>query len=313
MIFLIQTRYSCRSFYALGTFNSIKIPDRADEALLDSAVRRVREIERKMSVFFKDSEIARLNRLAGKSSVPLSDDTFLVLKHAAEISKASEGAFDITLGPLINLWRRAGKENRIPCEEEREACKKLSGYEDVLFKGSNLVALRRIGQAVDLGGIAKGYAADEVRKLLVSQGVESALINLGGNVVTIGLRPDKSLWKVGLQNPNSLRGALFCYLEAEDKTVVTSGGYERFFMKDGVRYHHILDPKTGTSVQSGLLSVTAVCKSSMDADALTTAFFVLGPKRGIPLFERFGASAVYVTEGEEIYASVDLAGTLKGS
>jgi thiamine biosynthesis lipoprotein len=169
------------------------------------------------------------------------------------------------------------------------------------------VALKKTGQSLDLGGIAKGYAADEVRHILTKNGVKSAMINLGGNIVAIGRRPDGKPWQIGIQNPLQPTGIYLGVISAEDKTVVTSGCNERFFMKDGVRYHHIIDPRTGKPAQSGLLSVTAVCKNSAEADALTTALFILGQEKGLKLLKKFKAEAIFVKEDLSVFATPGLA------
>lgn len=265
-----------RNFFSLGTVNTIKIYNCDDKELLERAVTRVNEIDDLMSAFKVDSDVSILNRNSGKGFIDIHPDTFKVLNRSIEFSQMSSGAFDITIRPMVELWGIGKKKNFIPCEDEINKVKKLVNYKGVLLDKSNCRACLEIpGQSIDFGGIAKGFAADEVKKILVEGNVENALINLGGNIVTIGNRPDGRPWQIGIQNPLEATGSHLGILNVSDKTIVTSGCNERFFMKDGIRYHHILDPRTGMPAKTTALSITAVADCSMDADALTTALFIL--------------------------------------
>lgn len=300
-------------FYALGTLNKITAyGERAPEGV-ERAAARVFEIDAKMSAFREDSEITRISRSAGSGAVTVSAETFSLLRRAKDISKASGGAFDITLRPLTSLWEAGRAANRIPGDSEIAACKELVGCRDLLFEEkARAVGLRRRGQSIDLGGIAKGYAADEAAAALRESGIRHAMINLGGNLAAVGTRPDGSPWRVGIQHPAARRGEYFAALETSGGAVVTSGGYEQFFIQNGVRCHHILDPQTGRPAQSTVAGVTVVCGSSADADGLTTALFVLGPHRSSDLLARYGAEAVFVCESGgagndfQVYATAGL-------
>jgi len=227
-----------------------------------AAADRVLKIHSRMSVYEEGSDVARINSYAGRSPQSIPPDTFSLLRRALHFSELSDGAFDITVRPLTQLWGIGKKKDFIPSAEEISQALKLVSCRDLLLDDKNCTAfLRKPGMAIDLGGIAKGYAADEVRRILLEHGIGSAMVNLGGNIVTVGLREDGLPWQVGIQNPLSPRGGYMGTIETEDKAVVTSGSNERFFVKDGVRYHHILDPRTGYPAESGLLSVTAVCVS----------------------------------------------------
>ena len=183
----------------------------------------------------------------------------------------------------------------VPSDSEIQTELNLVSYQDIGLNERSLgVSLKKPGQSLDLGGIAKGFAADEVRRILLKNGVRSAMINLGGNVMAIGRRPDGQPWQIGVQNPLAPTGQYLGILSVTDKTVVTSGCNERFFMKDGIRYHHILDPRTGRPAQNSVLSVTAVCDCSEDADALTTALFILGPENSEPLLRKIQAEAIFI-------------------
>lgn len=296
-----------KSFFALGTFNHIRIFDQLDEQLLELAIQRIAEIETFMSAFQEDSDVSRINRNAGSGLVPIRAETYALIQKALEFSELSDGAFDITVRPLVDLWGIGKKMNYIPKEEEIIKTKQLVNYRKlILDEKSHSAALTEKGQAIDLGGIAKGYAAEEVKRIFLENGVKSALINLGGNILTIGCQLDGQPWKIGVQNPTAPTGKSIGVLSVVDKTIVTSGSNERFFMKDGIRYHHILDPRTGMPAQSGILSVTVICDSSTDADALTTAIFALGPERGMELVKKREAEVIFVTENLDVIASIGL-------
>lgn len=307
-----QKEYIDRNFYSLGTVNYIKIYDCEDEELIDAAVKRVLEIDDFMSAFKPHSYVSKLNYNSGREYVDLSPDTLKLLNRSIEFSRMSRGAFDITIRPLIELWGIGKKQNYIPCEQEIKNVMKLINYNDLLIDNENCrAALRCPGQAIDLGSIAKGYAADEVKRILISSNVKSALINLGGNILTIGGRPDGKPWQIGIQNPLAATGQFVGVLSVKDKTVVTSGSNERFFIKDNVRYHHILDPRTGKPANTSFLSVTAVCDSSTDADALTTSLFILGPQLGQSMLEKLNAEAVFITENLDVIVTDGLRENLR--
>jgi thiamine biosynthesis lipoprotein len=297
-----------REFGGLGTISQIHLYGLADPRLLDKAVGRVLEIDQKMSAFNPASEISALNRNAGRKPVRVSRETFLLLKQAREFGALSAGAFDPTVRPLVALWGINKKPDFIPAEEAIGRALKLVDFRGLELDEAECTArLGKDGQAADLGGIAKGYAADEVRRILAEGGAKSAVINLGGNIVTLGSRPDGSPWRIGVQNPASVRGTALGTLSVKDRSVVTSGSNERFFIREGVRYHHILDPRTGMPARSGLLSVTAVGESSMEADALSTAAFVLGMEKGTALLKKRRLEAVFATDDGKVYVTEGLA------
>lgn len=300
------------SFYALGTANFIT----AFGCVGDSAIRlardRVLEVDDEMSAFKPGSDISILNDSSGCGPVRLHGETVALLNRALEYSRLSGGAFDCTVRPLTKLWGIGKKGDYVPTVREITELLPFIGYNGLEIDAEESTAALAIKEmAVDLGGIAKGFAADEAKRILAECGVVSALVNLGGNIATLGCRPDGHPWRIGIQNPLAATGEFLGVLSVSDKTVVTSGCNERFFIRDGVRYHHILDPRTGRPAQSGLLSVTAVCGSSTDADALTTALFVLGRERGTALLQKTGAEAVFISDDLAITATDGLAGTFE--
>jgi thiamine biosynthesis lipoprotein len=294
-----------KTFPALGTINYIKIyGGREPEKILQEAAGRISEIESRMSAFLPDSDISKLRRNAGNGFVKISKETFRLIKTAVEFGGLTDGAFDITVRPLVELWGIGKKGNFIPSPQEIRQALRMVNYKDIeLDDESCSAALKQPGQSVDLGSIAKGYAADEVKRILLENGIQSAMVNLGGNVVAVGSRPDGQPWKIGIQNPLAPTGEFLGVLSVTDKTVVTSGSNERFFIKDGVRYHHILDPRTGAPAQNSLLSVTAVCENSTHADALTTALFLRGPEESAPLLKKMGAEAIFIDTNLSVTAT----------
>jgi thiamine biosynthesis lipoprotein len=309
---MLKKSYAEKSFQALGTLNDIKIYGCRDGLVLDEAVSRVRQIEQRMSAFIEESDVSRINRNAGEKLVEIHPETASLIKKSITFSILTDGAFDITVRPLVELWGIGRKRNEIPSKDSIDTAKRLVDYRKILLdEKTSMAGLREKGQAIDLGGIAKGYAAEEVKRVLAENGATSALINLGGNILTIGKQPDGQPWQIGIQNPVLPTGKYLGILSAADKTIVTSGSNERFFITNGKRYHHILDPRTGEPSQSGLLSITAVCGASADADALTTSIFVLGPENGMKLVKMLRAEAVFVTENLEVLASKGLRNNFK--
>jgi len=295
-------------FYAFGTMNFIRIgtplPEREREAALADARAICAELDDRFSVFKPDSEISRVNAAAGGGPVRVSPTVFGLLRRAKEISLLTDGAFDVTIRPAVALWDIGHAGERIPSDRELRRARRLVDYSRLeLDERGQTAFLSRRGQSLDLGGIAKGYAGDVVRRALMDRGVESALLNLGGTILTIGSRPDGSPWRVGIQNPLLARGASVGSVPLVQGALVTSGVNERFFLRDGVRYHHLLDPRTCAPARSGVLGVTASGNIAADLDGFTTALFVLGPEKGIPLANRVGLDVLYLTEDGKILAT----------
>ncbi len=221
-----------------------------------------------------------------------------------DYGRDTQGAFDITSGAAGRLWRDAIRSAQIPSEADIAVCRSLRGLTDlILDKAAQTVFLRRRGQQIDLGGIAKGYAADEAVKILKKNKVQNALVNFGGTIIAVGRKLE-----IGVQNPFQKNGQSMADIMIENKAVVTSGTYERGFFFEGRRYHHIIDPHTGRPADSGLLSVTLIGGSAMELDALATGICVLGEKSGLPLLEKRGIEAVFISYGGEIKITCGLQG-----
>lgn len=293
------------SEYVLGTICTISLQDGGSEAALQAVFARLKEIETRMSANRDGTEIAAVNEAAGRSPVRVSRDTLFVVKKALEYARISQGAFDPTIGPVVKLWNIGLEGERVPEDREiRETLPLVDWSSVVLDERASTVFLPRPGMRLDLGAIAKGYAADETARILGERKVRAAVVDLGGNVLVFGKKADGSLWRVGVQNPFDDRGSYLGIVGMGAGTVVTSGVYERFFEQDGKRYHHILDTRTGRPVESEIVSVTVIAPSSIDADGLSTTLFALGRERGLALVRTLpGVEAIYVDDRRRLYLS----------
>lgn len=303
-----------KDMFALNTWVNIRIyagengPD-----ILDKAAKRIEEIENRMSVTIRDSDVSRINSNAGKQPVKVHDDTLAVIKKALEYAEKSNGAFDITIYPIVKLWGITSEHPHIPTETEiRDKLKFVDYRKIVLDEEKKTVYLKEPGMGIDLGAIAKGYAADEVVRILKEEGVVHALINMGGNVVAMGGKPNGQPWRIGIQDPRA-EGARrhIAIIEVMDGSVVSSGDYERYivdvYKKTGKRYHHIFDPSTGYPADSGLMATTVVATSSIDADALSTTVFIMGSEKGLKIIDELeGIEALAITLDKKIYVSKGL-------
>lgn len=293
-----------KSDFLLNTFVTITLYNEKEEALLEGAVSLCRDYEKKLSRTIEGSEIYALNhREAGVTEMEVSDSTAELIDEGLAFSRISEGAFDITIEPLSSLWNFTGEEKRIPDEDAIKEAAQRVDYRQVTVDG-NTVRFADEGTTIELGAIAKGYIADRVKGYLKSEGVESGLIDLGGNILCIGNRPDGTPFKIGLQKPYYDRKETIAVLNISDQSVVTSGVYERCFEQDGINYHHLLNPKTGYPYNHGLLSVTIVSDRSVDGDGLSTTCFSLGLEKGMELVNSLeNVYAYFITEDYEVHYS----------
>ncbi len=296
----------------LGTTSTITIHDRrVPSGIFDRVFDRVAQIEALMSsnqANYDDTEILRINRAAGREPVAVSPDTFRVIKAGIRYSEATGGAFDISVGPLVRLWGIGTPRENVPSEEEVAAVLPLIDYRRIeLDHDRRTVYLPQPGMALDVGGIAKGYAVEEAARLLSEAGVQHAVLDFGGDIYTVGVRRDGDLWRIGLQNPESGRGSIIGILDSSNNAVVTSGAYERFFIEDGERYHHLFDISTGRPSRNNLTSVTAMAEDAMLADVFSTAGYILGLEEGLQIFAQLPeAEAIFVTEDRRVYATAGI-------
>lgn len=288
-----------KSFPAMGTVHTVTIFDAEGPEAASDARAYLLDLHGAWSCFMEDSLVSRINQAAGRQPVAVDEDTFEVLRQAKRYGRFTEGAFDVTVGPLADLWRRAMEERQLPGDEAVWQALALVNFANVtLDEEAHTVLLEKAGQRIDLGGIAKGYAVDELRKRLRRHGVHRALLDLGGTVAALGCG-----LPVGIRDPFRLHGAPMGTLMLEDRIAVTSGVYERFAYMDGYRYHHVVDPRTGYPSKSGLVSVTLVGENGGALDAFATAALILGMEKSAPMLAEQGMDAVFVTEQGQVFVT----------
>lgn len=280
-------------FFAMDTFIKLEAYGKnAKKALSDCEAETMR-LEKMLSVTSKTGDIFRMNHANGLPT-RVSGETAALLLDAIALSAETDGTFDPTVYPLVSCWGFFDEAQRVPAQEEIERLLPLVGWENVSVECEEVTL--PAGAGVDFGGIAKGYATDRLVALLRQHGVESALLSLGGNVYAVGANPAHGDWRIGVQSPNS-PGSVVGVVSVQNSAVVTAGSYQRYFIRDGKTYHHILDTTTGRPAESGLSSVTIVCESAARADALSTALFVMGLDRATAFWRKDGAfAAVMVSE-----------------
>ncbi|HWT76425.1 MAG TPA: FAD:protein FMN transferase [Mobilitalea sp.] len=297
----------------MGTEMAHKAYGRYAMTALQAVEKEAQRLEHLLSRYHPESDVSRINRSAGIKHKKISSETNEILLHAMECSIKSRGLFDITIGPLADLWDYKHALEP-PAKNKIEQLLTLINYNDVeLDTVKKTAKLKKSGQSIDLGGIGKGFASDRFMEIFQEYGVESAFSNIGGNVSTLGNKADGSPWIVGIRHPrlNELLGAV----AVTGKAVVTSGDYERYFFdKEGNRFHHILNPITGYPAESGLVSVSIVADSAMTADALSTAVFVAGLEKGLALIEKYSnTEAILVDEKLRVYVTQGLRQSFRAS
>lgn len=294
--------------FVLGTLCTVNLFDKGTDAAYRRIFDRFQEIEDRMSANKGGTDVAAINAAAGVEPVVVHSDVIAVLSEALVFARESGGALDPTIGPLVKLWGIGTDDARVPSQAEIDAALPLVGWRDVVVDTKDsTVFLKRKGMQIDLGAIAKGYAADEAARIIKGYGIPRAIIDLGGNVLAYGEKEGGKPWRVGIQDPSGERGSYVAVISMKNKTMVTSGVYERFLEVDGVRYHHILDTSTGYPVDNGVLSVTIVADRSIDADGLSTTAFALGVEKGLAFIEaQSGIEAVYITDDKKFHATPGL-------
>ena len=292
-----------RTGFYFDTVISIALYDTDDEQILDACDALMRQCEDSLSRTLEGSDIWKINHSSG-SSVTVSADTAALIETALSYCELSGGVFDISIAPVIDLWDFHQENDPVPPDAEAiQSALSHVDYRKVRVSGNDVLLADPEG-GIDLGAIAKGYISDKLKELLVSRGVNSAMINLGGNVMTIGVKPDGSDWKIGIRKPFSDAADLAAVVSVHDQSVITSGTYERYFIYEGRLYHHILDPSTGYSFDNGLTSVSILSESGTMGDALSTTCFALGLEEGMNLIENTPeAEALFITEDQKMYKS----------
>ena len=288
------------SFFAMDTYITVKAYGENAKTGAGKAREKITALEKLWSVTDTNSEIYAANH---NGTAKLSPETAEIVRFTLEMCKATDGALDISLYPVLTAWGFTAGEHHVPTDEELSELLHNVGYDRITLDGSTLTVPG--GMQIDLGAIGKGYAGDLAARELRESGVTSALIDLGGNIQTIGAKPDGSAWKVGIRSP--FDSGSFATLSVTDKAVVTSGGYERYFEQDGEIYWHILDPKTGKPVHSGLLSVTVIGDEGRLCDAFSTSLFVMGIGGAERLWrEQNDFDFIALTDGGEIFITAGI-------
>lgn len=280
----------------------------ADQAAAEAASRaafaELERIDRLMSHWIPTSDVERINAAAGGPPVAIGEETFHLLEVAQQVARRSGGVFDVTVGGLRGLWKfdHQSNDGSVPTAAEVRARLGLIGWQRLaLDKGKRTAQLRRAGMAITLGGIAKGYAVDRAVAILHQRGLRDFILQAGGDLYVSGQKGGTP-WRVGIRDPRGPRDAPFALTELRDRSFSTSGDYERALVIDGVRYHHILDPRSGMPAMASR-SVTVLAKDALTADAWSKVLFILGPGKGIPLAEKLGLEVVYVDPRNRVKTS----------
>lgn len=289
--------------YFMGTVVTVTLYDNKDEKIINKAFDEVKKIEQLVSINMEGTELDEVNANAGIKPVKVSNDTYDIIKKGLEYSKLTNGSFDITIGPIVKLWSIGLPEAKVPTNDEIKEKLKYINYNDVeINDNDHTVFLKKPGMIIDLGGIAKGYTADIISQTLKNEGVEKAIIDLGGNIYALGEKDKNTLWRIGIQNPDQTRGEIIGSITVKNKSIVTSGIYERFIENDGKRYHHILSPETGYPYENDIAGVTIISDKSIDGDALSTSVFSMGINKGLEFVNSLpDIEAIFITKNQEIY------------
>jgi len=276
-----------------------------DENLARQVFRLIKQQENLFTVNRAESEVMAINHAAGQHPVVVSQPVYDLIACAHAVSLLPGSLFNLAIGPLVKCWKIGFQGHSVPSPSALEARRALTDPRDVILdSATRSVMLVRAGMEIDLGAIAKGYIADRVQTFLRQQQVSRALINLGGNVQTLGAPPEEAGWMIGLKKPFGTADELTGVISVNNRSVVTSGIYERYFELDGVCYHHILDSRTGYPLDNDLLSVTVISDQSLDGDIYTTLLYGLGVEKGIAcLADKPGIEAIFVTRDKQVICS----------
>lgn len=273
-----------RTKFYMGTIVQIKVSidnkigeARAKEAV-NKAFEEIKRVEDVFSVYKDTSEISRINRLRKNEKTRISDEVFNLIKKSIEVSKKTGGAFDITVKPLVDLWSKARKNNKLPDEDEIKQALERTGREKIDLDGAGrAISFKKDGMALDLGGVAKGYATDRAIGILKQNGIKDAIVNSGGDMYCLGRKSKTELWNVGARDPRH-KNKIFLEIKLEDMAIDTSGNYEKYFILNGKRLSHIIDPRTGYPIGDDVVSSSVIAPDSTTADMLATSLAILGNK-----------------------------------
>ncbi len=301
------------SYVTMKTMNMSTITEQIAESTCTDALNEVSEmlidIEKKMSFYLPHSEITTINNNSGEKNIKVCWDTLNLIKESIKYYKLTDGAFDIALGSVINEWGIFSKHEHVPAYVQFKDYLKYADSKNIIIdEEMSTVKLKYKGMKIDLGGIAKGYAAQKAIHIYKKHNIKSAMINIGGNVAILGKKKNNDLWSVGIQNPYKERGNIIGAVFCEDTNIVTSGNYVRYFDDGQNKYGHIINPKNGQPVKSKILSTTVICKDGIKADALSTALFVMKDINTIREFiKKFNDfRVILIADENKIYLSREL-------
>lgn len=292
-----EEQKSCtKQLFAMDTFMSFTAYGKNCEKAVDAAIDEVERLDALLSTGKETSEVSRINAAGGGE---VSEDTAVILQEAMEVYQRTEGLFDVSIYPLMELWGFSSQEYHVPTREELLEVLSLVDASKIAFDGTYIRLLE--GQRIDFGGIAKGYTSARVMDVFQEYGIHSGMVTLGGNVQVLNKKLDGSKWQVAIRDPEH-EGKILGVLGVENQAVITSGGYERYFEEDGETYIHILNPRTGYPADKDLISVTVISEDGMLADALSTSLYLMGREEAVSYWERYGEEfeMVLVTEKGEI-------------
>ncbi len=296
--------------FQIGTHITIKVYDDKEvpNDVFDQIFGLIDIYENRVSKTISTSEVSNINENAGVEPVAVSDAVIDLVEIGQNYAALTDGLFDVTIGPLVDLWGIGTDHAAVPSDDARLTEMSKIDYQKIEIKPlDKTIFLKETGMEIDLGAIAKGYIADRVKDLILELGYDHAIINLGGNVLTVGTKPNSDAWQVGVRDPQSSSGNTMGILKLEDNSIVSSGIYERFFNAGDTRYHHIINPKTGSPEFNGMYSVSIVSDTSVDGDALSTSVFLLGLEKGFALVESLSnVEAVFVMEDQSVYVTSGL-------
>ena len=303
-----------RSQYLMGTLvfvTGVASDDATAHAAVAAGLKEIRRLEKLLSTWISDSELSRVNAAAGVEPIQVSKETMALLEQSLEMDRLTDGGFNIAVGPAVAAWNVSDK-GRIPTRQELEAVRPLMNLSDLqLNRQAGTVFLARPGMQVDVGGIGKGYAADLAAEVMKKIGATAGVVAISGDIKTFGRMPDSQQFLFGIQHPRKEQGNVLATIELENEAVSTAGDYQRYFEQDGIRYHHILDPKTLQPVRS-TQSVTVIASQGVMADGLDTGIFVIGPEKGMALIERLTeVEGVIVAADGKVTVSSGLKGRLR--
>lgn len=300
--------------FILGTRGQIRVfaaTEKKGNAAIDKAFTKIQDIEDTMSTSIINSDVYNINQAAGTSAVKVSPETLEVIQTGVQFYETTGGTFNIVLGSLIELWGIGKDWQKVPTAAEIAESKGNIDIQQLEVSG-NKVMLKDAEMLMDLGGIAKGYAVDEAVKVLKANGIKNGFVNMGGDVYAIGTKPDGSPWYIGIQNPIIGATNAIMRMPLVDRSIVTSGDYERYFEENGEHYHHIIDPTTGYPARNELVSVTIISDTAIEGDVLSTSVFVMGLQKGLDFVEgQEGIDAILVTRNKEAYVTSGIKGQVE--